>query len=83
MSKVGKSEGYMYQAPELGEADRFAWQWYEINCNGFTMDWGLLPMLIKELGFRGGVLAVFILRLSLIHSMYVRIREREAKEKNG
>ena len=82
-AKIGKVDHYFYIPPDTGPADAEAWNWYHSNCTAFSIETGILARLFEALGLAGIYQELFLLKISLIHSMYVRIARRRAEEQSA
>lgn len=88
MSKVGETDHPIDHPPDLGEGDRFAWSFYNDNAKSFIQEYGLMPMLIRELNLDPGSRSLLLLKLDMINQAFLRIQEKRFKEeleeqKNG
>ena len=48
--------------------------------NSFTVESGLLPVAVQDLGFSGEILQEFLYRISMLHSKEVEIATKRAKQ---
>jgi len=65
----------------MGEGDQFAWNFYHDYVSGFVQDFGLMPMLIKNMGLHGKAKQLFLKKLGMIHASMLRIQQKKWGEK--
>lgn len=80
--EIGKGDHPAQNPPQIGRGDLLALRWYNENATGFIKDYGLLPMLLSELGMKPGNRSLFLTKASHIHRAMMDIGQKEAEEKS-
>jgi uncharacterized protein (DUF1786 family) len=65
---------------QLEDFDKFVVQWFNKCVNSFTVESGLLPVAVQDLGFSGEILQEFLYRISMLHSKEIEIATKRAKQ---
>lgn len=58
-------------------------RWYSDNCSQFTKDFGLVPVLFRDLGLDGTQTRLFLSKLDEIHAMTQRMAMEDAKKESA
>ena len=79
--RIGEGDNPAQNPPIISEGDRFALEWFYRNVSGFSMEAGILPMLIERLGLTENQSELFMQRVGLIYNAELEIVQREIKKK--
>lgn len=72
------------EAPGLEADDAAAWNFYWTNAKAFVRDYGLMPMLLRELRISGVAnREIFLEKVCAIHDMAIAKHAEKAKEDVG